>query len=409
MSNPLVRPRPDSPLDEEDSRPSKYFKHEESKIPSDAKFQEEKLPLDPIAESSNNVRGGGSKGLEELLDLKDVSLQDIPRVFAEIAESLIHKSRLKLECDDAVTTYQVMEIEFYLMDPERHSDPFTHGENEQGVSGMWYFHRAPGSRKPKKSDDLPVQAKPTGYRGGTRKGLDLTFGGPLFNASQPSMGSRGNTVRGGILLRSLRRDHDEKVISGPSLLVDEILRQSKSSSLVGLVNEKWNKDSRAFRKQSDTSKRKTALYFDSCKTMEGSLPTIYNSPRIGLDLSNSTNQKNRILFVDRHYRFFIYPHLLVNNGRAQTFVGLWRHTTGSSLSPPQVNLGQFGTLSGMSASMVKSYMGYYTDGRGTTAKGQQSLKPYLGANGKGVCSSNAKLLTMLGLLERLRSEQEVDK
>src|ERR1700733_6766155 len=88
-----------------------------------------------------------------------------------------------------------------------------------------YFHRAPR----RSADSHRSTTSLTGYRGGTRKGLDLTIGKPLNVASESpyfaSSTSRNNTIatetpllRGGALLRTLRRISDSKIISGPSVL-----------------------------------------------------------------------------------------------------------------------------------------------------------------------------------------------
>lgn len=85
---------------------------------------------------------------------------------------------------------RLQEIEFYWF-ATQHPDPFCHCHPLQRLHGRWYFHRV-GSA----------------YRGGSFKGLDLTF-------------SDGQGY-GGILLRGLLLP-DGSVISGPSRLVDFLL------------------------------------------------------------------------------------------------------------------------------------------------------------------------------------------
>ncbi|MEL6189583.1 MAG: hypothetical protein AAFU79_33585, partial [Myxococcota bacterium] len=67
--------------------------------------------------------------------------------------------------------FAIREVEAYLYGPG-HEDPFAHQHPNQGTSGRWHFHRQGRS-----------------YRGGTFKGLDLTFGPP--------------ETRAGLLLRAL--------------------------------------------------------------------------------------------------------------------------------------------------------------------------------------------------------------
>ncbi|KAG6903603.1 hypothetical protein DXG01_016447, partial [Tephrocybe rancida] len=88
--------------------------------------------------------------------------------------------------------------------------------------------------------------------------MDLTVGGPTKMTASPysdrpqasseaaNSDSDKESTRGGALLRSLRRLSDNKVISGPSLLVDEILRLSSAADIPELVEQKWAKDTSAF-------------------------------------------------------------------------------------------------------------------------------------------------------------------
>ena len=97
--------------------------------------------------------------------------------------------------------HRIVELELYywgggVRDPHAHRDPVQLDPNR------WYFHRRGGS-----------------YRGGTFKGLDLTFGRP---------GSYG-----GVLLRSLRDDAGA-LVSGPSLLVDRLLSLTGAASIAEL-------------------------------------------------------------------------------------------------------------------------------------------------------------------------------
>ncbi|KAG9317913.1 hypothetical protein JVU11DRAFT_2144 [Chiua virens] len=56
-------------------------------------------------------------------------------------------------------------------------------------------------------------------------------------------------------------------------------------------------------------------------------PTVYHSPRIGLDLSHpdttATITHPRVIFVGKLYRHFTHPELLSSKGRVQSFVGIY--------------------------------------------------------------------------------------
>lgn len=91
--------------------------------------------------------------------------------------------------------FEPIEAELYLYAPG-HLDPTVHQHPEQGEPGRFYLHRV-GS----------------GFRGGSYKGLDLSWG--------------GGRAYGGALIRGLR-DEDGGIISGPSLCVDALLAATES-------------------------------------------------------------------------------------------------------------------------------------------------------------------------------------
>jgi len=145
------------------------------------------------------------------------------------------------------------------------------------------------------------------------------------------MSERGSSnLRGGILLRTIRRTSDLKVISGPSLLVDEILRLSGAADIPELVEGKWGGDISAWTPDSPTgTTRPTSL---SLQRRNGGTSIrkspIYRSPRIGLELSHYSTKDSldhpRVVYVSKPYRYFIQPDLLVANGRAHTFLGVYQ-------------------------------------------------------------------------------------
>ena len=77
--------------------------------------------------------------LQELLNFgKEVKTkEDIERRFKYIAETLLHKFHL-VAVKDATKEieFEILEAEFYLQ-ISGHEDPFTHGSEEQKVSGQW--------------------------------------------------------------------------------------------------------------------------------------------------------------------------------------------------------------------------------------------------------------------------------
>ncbi|TDL30081.1 hypothetical protein BD410DRAFT_710865 [Rickenella mellea] len=404
---------------------------------------------------AENPTTGGSPSilLRDLLDFINltaggVQVDDIRKRFAAIATALLHGHRLVLRRASAVKDegegegerYDVLEVEFYLWIDGVHEDPYTHGSEEQRVAGRWYFHRAPR----RSNDSSRSKTSASGYRGGTRKGLDLTIGklgtttttttatttSPYFSSSTSSSTTTTTTtagassssnvqregperdVRGGILLRSLRRVSDGKVISGPSVLVDEVLRASGAGGIKELVEDIWGGDTNAFQvSPSAGNKGKASLRVEAIQDSEkeeGGHGYIYSSPRIGLDLSHPGTSASpthpRVAFVDAPYRFFVRPDLLTANGRPQTFLGVFSRLCadkgdGFSLSLREADeeaLDEFAKTSGIGRGAVVRYYADYRHGR---EKGKVST--YV----KVKTSSPSEYLRMVGAVTSARSRK----
>ena len=252
---------------------------------------------------------------------------------------------------------------------------------------------------------------PGGYRGGTRKGVDVTFGKPFKKNAEESDASSDTPIRdirGGILLRTIRRTSDKVVICGPSLLVDEILKQSSSSGLSDLVDNKWKKQSCAFSEEGNSESRSVRLYLEphTPKDVLGP-PTLYTSPRIGLDLGNTHLSADRVKFVDRPYRFFLEPKLFKEKGRPQTFVGLVRQFK-KDTDPPSVKLiAKIERITGAPSKTIAKLMDWYTHGwDSASGDGGRAVGGYVGE--KGVCASPEMLMKMMGALERHKIQQSVE-
>ncbi|KAG1736431.1 uncharacterized protein EDB91DRAFT_1238056 [Suillus paluster] len=335
-----------------------------------------------------------------LLDLtSSCSQDDISARFDSIASALLSEYYLSIVHGSSQTNYEILELEFYLQKSGCHEDPFTHGSAEQERSGQWYFHRAP-----KRNLSTTVTAA-GGYRGGTRKGLDLTLGGPVCTkaSSSPEPCVTSTILRGGALLRTIRRCHDQKVISGPSLLVDEVLRVCSASNLNDLVSVKWQGDISAL--STPTQLRSTCMYLRKRPASSLATSPVLRSPRIGLDLSNPETKASpthpRVVFVGKLYRYFTHPELLVANGRTQTFVGIYltlvegkKYALGSLKFRNELS-----KLTGMKDTTLAKYLSDYQLG---FEKGK--LVSFVGACGKGVSASASAYLRMMGTLARVLHE-----
>src|SRR5579859_507484 len=109
--------------------------------------------------------------------------------FTQITNRLLNGAHILVNNEP----HRLVEIEVYYHG-EAHPDPFTHRDPLQKENGRWYFHRTRGT-----------------YRGGSFKGIDLTFGdGKAF---------------GGVLIRSIETASGT-LIDGPSLCVDHLLAKT---------------------------------------------------------------------------------------------------------------------------------------------------------------------------------------
>ncbi|KAF5364052.1 hypothetical protein D9756_000126 [Leucocoprinus leucothites] len=390
---------------------------------------------DPPSDPSSTV---DTLSLHDLLDFS--SLEDesaISSRFDVIARVLMHEYQLVVSHDGKETAFEIQEMEFYLRKAGHHEDPFTHGSEEQKVSGRWYFHRSP-----RRSNDASRSSTSlTSYRGGTRKGLDLTIGNPLPHAVSPHFSQPGKSsalsdtagqknqakssehLRGGILLRSLRSlgkngtiDANPKPNSvyGPSLLVDKILSLSGASSIPELVETMWGGDTSALNPPNPSlSSRTSFLYLKRATSSARVLPQIHKSPRIGLDLSHpgtsvpsaqSTTKDlhPRVRFLPKLYRYYTRPVELVK-GRPQTLYGFIHIKLNSrsdsayrSLSGDLAFRASLTKGTGLKDAPVKKYLAEYDAGR---KDGLKHLKLCIGPSGKGAADSPTTYLKMMGALD----------
>lgn len=100
--------------------------------------------------------------------------------------------------------YRLGEIELYYF-TDKHQDFYVHRDQLQYTFGNIYFHRFKGGE----------------YRGGTYKGMDITFGSP------------GSCL--GVLIRTIQNVSTGQIISGPCNVVNHILEILGYESINDLV------------------------------------------------------------------------------------------------------------------------------------------------------------------------------
>lgn len=181
---------------------------------------------------------------------------DIELWFTRIAKCLLCQSRLVV----ANQVHRIVEIECYYHSAE-HPDPFPHQHPSQRLPHRWHFHRVG-----------------TGYRGGSFKGLDLSFGDGV-NAA-------------GILLRSAECP-DGTLIDGPSLLVDHLLKRTGFRTVAEL--DRTLSSMNAWDEQSP-------LHLIENPAAE---IAIHRSARVGLN--PRTGSREELLYLRKEYRFLTEP------------------------------------------------------------------------------------------------------
>jgi hypothetical protein len=237
--------------------------------------------------------------------------------FASVADQLLSSAELHV-ADQAL---RLADIEFYLF-ADAHPDPFSHRDPVQLQCGRWYLHRTHG-----------------GLRGGTYKGIDLTY-------------SNG-TAFGGILLRSLVGPNGT-VIDGPSLCVDHLLAALGADSVAELDR------AIAGRLAWHTDNPLSLRHVRPLRNRE-----ILCTPRVGLSLRRARQSGDMTRFLMRPYRFLTEPHL-VRKGKRHMVLALYAR--GDAVAAIR-------RVTGCPAASIRRYIEEFEAGRR-----EQSFARYLGVD-----------------------------
>ena len=195
--------------------------------------------------------------------------------FAAIADQLLNRADFLV----AGEPYRFAELEAYYFGPA-HPDPFTHRDPVQYQNGRWYFHRTGGE-----------------YRGGTYKGVDLTFG--------------DGTAMLGVLVRSVVAPSGA-LIDGPSLTVDHLLARTGTDSPAGLDaviagRRIWDTTSPLAIRESESPRA----------------AAVYHTARVGLTLKRARGKPDAPKYVMKPYRYLTEPRR-IKKGMPQLVVALHR-------------------------------------------------------------------------------------
>jgi hypothetical protein len=264
------------------------------------------------------------------------------RYFARIAELLLGGTALII----AGEPHQLREVEFYLHS-DGHPDPYVHRAALQQTSARWYFHR-----------------EGRGYRGGSFKGIDLTFG--------------PTTVYGGALLRSMSCP-DGTVINGSSLCVDYLLQRTGASSVAAL--------DAALGEHSVFEPGQIQLRAEPCVTG----PATWATARVGLSFQRLDRFPEMLDYFPRRYRFLNAPRD-IKKGKPQVIVAM--HEAG--LTAPEIS-----AHTGTPRSTVAAWLEAYDRGRADDtwqrllegSLGSEQLCMVLGALSRRGAASGAPPIT----------------
>jgi hypothetical protein len=223
--------------------------------------------------------------------------------FARTADLLLNRTAWVI----AGRPHRITECEFYHQGPGHH-DPFAHGDPVQVHAGRWYFHKTAGA-----------------YRGGSFKGVDVTFG--------------DGSARGGILIRGVERP-DGTLVDGPSLLVDHVLRLCESDSVATLDRNI------ADRLAWDSS---NPLHFEETDPHGNG---ILACARVGLSLRRARPGSTMPAYLTRNYRFLTEP-AAIAKGKPQMVMALHRLRRG----PEEIR-----EVTNVPARSIATYLAEYENG-----------------------------------------------
>jgi len=253
---------------------------------------------------------------------------DFDAWIASITEILLNRVDLMVNG----SPYRFAELETYYHGPG-HLDLFAHRDPLQLEHGRWYFHRSRGT-----------------YRGGSFKGLDLTFG--------------DGTAHFGILIRTIIAA-DGMVLDGPCVTVDHLLEQTRTGNVATLDStiagrKLWDTTSPLFLRESD--KPRTA--------------PVYRCSRVGLSLKKAKGIPHAPRFVGIPYRFLTEPRS-ISKGKPHLVLSLYRQGE----SPDEIT-----KLTGCPKKTVERYIKDFEAGKTTAA-----FDGYIGTD-----LSTAELCKLLG-------------
>jgi len=240
--------------------------------------------------------------------------------------------------------HRFVEIEYYC-NGYNHPDPFAHGDDMQKTTARWYFHKTGKN-----------------YRGGSFKGIDLTFG--------------DDDCFGGILIRAVEMIEPPcTLVDGPSLTVDHILKTNKVDNIAEFV-EKFG--------VSAEPKDGARLYVQYVGPNVIPRRDLHNSARVGLSLKKYKPEME--FYFARPYRYYSNPQKLKKGKHYMVVSMIHKKNTEAHTN----------TITKVSTANISAYKGYLKKGiekgKGSAEDRLKEVKKYLGEELK-----TDDLIELLGL------------
>ena len=247
-------------------------KQEEASL-SDSSIEQKKTKSEDVAAASSSSDDENPiltklKTLDQSSEFK--TIKEFEDAFASVTDYLFNQTELVVKDK----TYRLAEVEYYYTCPPVHNDPFSHCHDLQATKGEWYFHQSLA-----KTND-------NNYKGGSYQGLDISIGCGKF--------------RGGILIRSLLKSDGKTLIEGPSKCVDEIIETYDCKNIHDFVTKH-------FKGQKHFQALDTKSVFHLRPSTTTHTDTVVRSARVGLTLKQKTQEKERVQYIFRPYRFCLVP------------------------------------------------------------------------------------------------------
>lgn len=220
--------------------------------------------------------------------------------------------------------YHLAEIELYLKSDD-HPDPFVHGDEHQKQPGCWYFHRQNGK----------------GYKSGTYKGLDFTFG-------------RSNEeVYGGMLIRAIFDPTTDTLIEGPCNVVNTLIGAKTLEQYVSWLSRRVVPSTIPV----PVTKQKALTLV---KLPRPRHINTHVSSRVGLTLKKGLGN-NRADYLMRPYRFTTHPDKL-KKMPSTVFMGEYLRELTRDGTTPERALEWTKTVTNTKTSLANRWLRKYEEG-----------------------------------------------